>query len=298
MSFFQLRIDVDAEFVDRLEACLEALGAQSITFSDRGDEPILEPGPGEVPLWGQLRATALFDAARHDPDSLHQALLEATGWDTLPGFAVETLPERAWERAWLDDFRPMRFGERVWICPTTASAPADEQAAVIWLDPGLAFGTGTHPTTALCLAWLDQTPLAGRTVVDYGCGSGILAIAALKLGAAHCVAVDNDPQALRATRENARRNEVGERLSVLHADEADTLEPADVLVANILSGTLRTLAPRLMKALLPAGPFALSGILAEQGDTVAAAYQPYAEMGETLRRGDWILVQGRRHGRS
>lgn len=297
MSYFQVLIDVDEDGVDRLESSLEALGAAAVTFSDRGDEPILEPGPGEAPLWRRLRAAALFDAAMHDSDALYRALCEATGWETLPGWAVERLPDRAWERAWLDDFRPMRFGDRLWICPTSAEAPAEPGAVVIWLDPGLAFGTGTHPTTALCLEWLDAQPLAGRTVVDYGCGSGVLAIAALKLGARHCVAVDNDPQALRATRENASRNHVAERLTVLHSE--DTVPGmADVLVANILSGTLRELAGTLMGLLAEDGPFALSGILAGQGQSVAEAYAPYAVLGETRARGDWVLVEGRRRAAS
>lgn len=295
MSYFQVLIDVSGDSVDRLESSLEALGAASVTFSDRGDEPILEPGPGEVPLWRQLRATALFDAAEHDPDALHRALCQAMGQERLPGWAVERLPDRAWERAWLDDFRPMRFGERLWICPTTADAPDDAAAVVIWLDPGLAFGTGTHPTTALCLAWLDEQQLAGRTVVDYGCGSGILAIAALKLGAAHCIAVDNDPQALRATRENAARNGVAERLSVIHSDDTPTAA-ADVLVANILSRTLCELSGRLMRLLVDDGPFALSGILSDQAETVSDAYGPYAALGEIRHRDDWVLVQGRRRG--
>lgn len=293
MSYFQVVIDVDQDAVDRLESGLEALGAASVTFSDRGDEPILEPGPGQAPLWRQLRATALFDAAEHNPDAVYQALCRVTGWDSLPGWTVERVPERAWERAWLDDFRPMRFGRRLWICPTTAEPPDDPEAVVIWLDPGLAFGTGTHPTTALCLEWLEGQDLAGRTVLDYGCGSGVLAIAALKLGAAHCIGVDNDPQALRATAENAARNGVGAQLSVMHSDERLSAD-ADVLVANILSGTLCELSGLLMGRLADKGPFALSGILADQAGTVADAYRAYAELGETRTRGDWVLVQGRR----
>lgn len=293
MSYFQLLIDVDADTAPRLETCLESLGALSVTFSDRGDEAILEPGPGETPLWRHMRAVALFDGALHTPEALQRDLCDGMGWQSPPGWHVESLPDRAWERAWLDDFRPMRFGGRLWVCPTTSPAPDDGDAVVIRLDPGLAFGTGTHPTTALCLEWLESCAPAGQTVTDYGCGSGILAIAALKLGAAHCLAVDNDRQALRATVENARRNGVAERLTVLHSD--DTIRTAaDVLVANILSGTLCTLAPSLMAAVRPGGAFALSGILAHQAETVEAAYRAYAGIEHPRQREDWVLLHGAR----
>jgi len=293
MSYFQVTIDVDAGGAARLESCLENLGALSVTLSDRGDEPILEPAAGETPLWSRMRAVALFDGAEHQPEAVRSALRRTLGWREVPGWQVEALPERVWERAWLDDFRPMRFGERLWVSPTTAEPPDDPGAVILRLDPGLAFGTGTHPTTALCLEWLDGLSLEGCTVIDYGCGSGILAVAALKLGAAHCLAVDNDPQALRATRENAERNGVADRLTVRHSTDA-AAEPASVLVANILSGTLCSLAPTLCRALAPGGVIALSGILEQQVEEVAAVYRPCCELSPPRRREGWTLLHGRR----
>jgi len=205
--------------------------------------------------------------------------------------ALEPLPDKPWEREWLKDFRPMRFGRRLWVCPGGQDA-GDTDAVIVRLDPGLAFGTGTHPTTAMCLEWLDQLDLRGRTIVDYGCGSGILAIAALKLGASRALAIDVDPQALLATSENAARNEVtGLELS----SEPELPDGcADVLVANILAGPLVELAPRLAAAVKPRGAIALSGILTEQVPAVTAAYQPWFDIGLAASREDWGLLSGRR----
>jgi ribosomal protein L11 methyltransferase len=285
----QLTIDLGERDPAPYEDALFELGAVSVTLQDAADDPVLEPGPGETPLWPTVIVKALFDPDA-DPNTLGRALAEALPGAPLPRF--ETIADQAWERVWLEDFRPMRFGRRLWVCP--GGLPAGDAGAIrIELDPGLAFGTGTHPTTALCLEWLDGQDLAGCAVVDYGCGSGILAIAAAKLGAAHVRAVDIDPQALIATRDNAVRNGVAGTLSIT-GDPALAPRSADVLLANILAGPLVELAPRFAAALGPAGRLALSGLLPEQADAVTAAYRPWFHIDTNITRDGWVLLSGRR----
>jgi len=268
MSWLQAHVHTDSAHAAQAEAALAAAGAVSVTLLDAADEPVLEPAPGETPLWAQIRVTGLFDGAA-DADALRATLDAAL--DGGGALRIEPLQDQVWERAWLEHFRPMRFGRRLWVIPGGQTAELAAGDVAVELDPGLAFGTGTHATTALCLDWLDSLDLAGRRVIDVGCGSGILAIAALKLGAAGAVAIDHDPQALLATRENAARNGVADRLTVLGSD-APPPAPADVVVANILAGTLIELAPQIEAMVRPGGLLALSGILAEQVDDVAAAY--------------------------
>jgi ribosomal protein L11 methyltransferase len=289
MPFLQLTLDIATADPAPFEDALFELGALSVTLEDAADDPVLEPAPGETPLWPTRVVKALFEAST-DRDALAQSLAEVLPVAPSPRF--EAIADKAWEREWLKDFKPMRFGRRLWVCP--GGQPAGDPAAVrIELDPGLAFGTGTHATTALCLEWLDGRELAGREVVDYGCGSGILAIAALKLGAARARAVDIDPQALIATRDNARRNgvETGLRLS----DDPE-LGPGscDVLVANILAGPLVELAPRFAAALRGGGELALSGVLVEQAQAVTAAYRPWFDIALSATREGWALIGGRR----
>jgi len=293
MPFQQLTIDIGARAPQPVEDALFALGATSVTLLDAADAPVLEPAPGQTPLWPTIVIRALFDAAA-DPVAL-TANLHALLGETLPPATFERIEDKAWEREWLRDFRPMRFGRRLWICP--GGLPADDPDAIrVELDPGLAFGTGTHATTAMCLGWLDGLPeeeLAGARVIDYGCGSGILAVAAVKLGAASVVAVDIDPQALLATGENAQRNQVLDCIQI--TDDPEALGgPADVLLANILAGPLVELAPRLARLVRPAGHIALSGLLLEQADTVAAAYQPWFDIALDESREGWGLLNGRR----
>jgi len=285
----QLTIDIGARNPEPYEDALFELGAVSVTLEDAADDPVLEPAPGATPLWPTVVVKALFDADT-DIEGLQAELAAALPGSPLPRF--ETLADKAWEREWLKDFRPMRFGRRLWVCP--GGMPADGPDAIrIELDPGLAFGTGTHPTTALCLEWLDGQDVAGRRVVDYGCGSGILAIAAAKLGAAAVRAVDIDPQALLATRGNAARNDVAGRITVTENPALGT-GSADLLLANILAGPLVELAPRFARALQPAGRLALSGLLAEQAGTVTAAYRPWFDIATTATRDGWVLLAGQR----
>jgi ribosomal protein L11 methyltransferase len=289
MPFLQYTVDIGRSAPEPIEDALFDLGALSVTLEDAADDPVLEPAPGETPLWPTIRVKALF------PSEADRRWIAASLAERLPGAReglFESVIDRAWEREWLKDFRPMRFGRRLWVCPGGLPA-ADPDAVRIELDPGLAFGTGTHPTTAMCLEWLDGHELRDLDVVDYGCGSGILAIAALKLGAARARAIDIDPQALIATRENASRNHVDAGLEVT-GDPDLAPASADVLLANILAGPLTELAPRLSAAMRPGGDLVLSGILAEQAETVTAAYRPWFDITLAATRDGWGLLHGRR----
>jgi ribosomal protein L11 methyltransferase len=247
---------------------------------------------GELPLWPTITLDALFDAGT-DRRGLAEALGELLPWLEPDQLAFRDVADEDWERAWMDQFKPMAFGRRLWIYPWNIEPPADHDIVVVRLDPGLAFGSGTHPTTALCLEWLDGLELAGRHVTDYGCGSGILAIAALKLGAAGATGVDNDPQALVASRDNAERNGVADRLAVfLPGDEPAA--PADVFVANILAGPLGELAPTFAAACKPGAPFAISGILEGQQDELLARYAQWFDGLRVDLREDWVRISGHR----
>jgi ribosomal protein L11 methyltransferase len=295
MPFLQVHLSPDGLDPQAAEQACFDTGALAVTLADAGDAPILEPAPGETPLWPSVALAALYDGGAN-PATVAMALRERLGRPRLE-LRFETVIDRTWEREWLRDFRPMRFGRRLWICPGGQSPPPGASAGaapvIVWLDPGLAFGTGTHATTALCLDWLDGAALAGRRVLDIGCGSGILAIAALALGAAGALAVDIDPQALTATRENAARNGVAGRLEARLA-AADWGAGHDVLLANILAEPLRTLAPRFAAAARPGADLVLSGLLADQAAGVASACAPWFDMGHPLEREGWVCLVGRR----
>lgn len=292
MPWLQLHIPASRQQLDRLQTALEELGAAATTIRDAADQPLLEPAPGTTPLWEETVLTALFDASR-DRDALLADLADQLGQEP-DDYRFEDLPDQDWERSWMDDFQPMRFGRRLWIVPSWQQPP-DPDAVNIKLDPGLAFGTGTHETTDLCLTWLDSARLGGKQVIDYGCGSGILAIAALLLGARHAHACDLDPQALEASRVNAAANGVGKRLH-LSLPEAMPDEQADILLANILAAPLRELAPELARRVVPGGALVLSGILADQADAVCKAYQRWFHMHPPEYKGDWVRLEGTRRG--
>ncbi len=289
MPWHQLSLVAAEAEIPAIEAALEDLGALSITLGDAGDEPQLEPPLDTTPLWRETRLTALFPA-EGDPEALRQAAEQALQGVPHAGLLMEHLEDQCWERVWLDAFKPMRFGRRLWVCPLGQEAP-DPEAVVLALDPGLAFGTGHHPTTALCLRWLDGAYLRGQTLIDYGCGSGILALAALKLGAARAIAVDHDPQALEATSANALKSGLGERIRVC-TPEALPAGTADVVIANILAGPLIELASRLASLLCPGGWLVLSGILAEQAEAVRAAYAPAIAWETSLVEEGWVRLAG------
>lgn len=290
MPWLQLKVATTRAQTEAVEDALMAAGAVSVTVEDNADQPILEPAVGETPLWNHTRVTGLFDAAT-DTD---QATVIATASfaDHLPNYRWELLEDKDWERQWMDSFHPMQFGQRLWICPSWTQPP-DNNAVNLMLDPGLAFGTGTHPTTALCLQWLDGCDLDNKTVIDFGCGSGILGIAALLLGARYVAAIDNDPQALLATRDNARRNGVElERIDTWLPEQNPGAIQADFVLANILAGPLLKLAPQLASATLVGGHIVLSGIIASQADEVRHCYQQWFDMDPPQMHEDWVRLTG------
>jgi ribosomal protein L11 methyltransferase len=314
MPFLELALRCRESEQPRYEHALEDVGALAVTMLDAdadttNEHAILEPGVGETPLWDSLTLTALF---AHDTDALLllaalEAFEPALDWSRA---AFRNVEDQDWERAWMDQYAPLRFGARTWIVPWNHDLPAeavlrqaqDERSvAVVRLDPGLAFGSGTHPTTSLCLQWLDtlatQGELQGRTLLDFGCGSGILALAALKLGAARAVGVDNDPQALLATHDNAERNGVGDALAVfLPQDEPVATYP--VVVANILASALDALAETLAARVAPGGRIALSGILDGQQDALLQRYRTWFDALQVAIEGDWVRIDGVRRATS
>jgi ribosomal protein L11 methyltransferase len=242
-------------------------------------------------LWRDTLVRALFDQST-EPSLGLASLGKALGAEVLATARVRVVADRAWERVWLDDWKPMRYGRRLWVCPTAAEAPEDSAAVIVRLDPGLAFGTGSHPTTAMCLRVLDSLDLAGCTAIDYGCGSGVLGVAALKLGASRVIAADIDPQALTATRDNAARNGVGAQIVVQDAEAP--LPQGFCVLANILAGPLIELKSRLTAACLEGGHLILSGLLRNQADSVTAAYTPAFDMLELLTQDEWCCIHARR----
>jgi ribosomal protein L11 methyltransferase len=291
VSYLALSFEVGSIDPEQAETSCFDMGALSVTFSDERDDAVLEPLPGEVRLWPHTRLTALFAAKKADAGLIVRL---ATALELpIDQLQAQSLADRAWEREWLRDFHAMRFGRRLWVSPRHETVHAAD-GVIVRLDPGLAFGTGTHASTALCLAWLDGTQLSGLTVIDYGCGSGVLGIAAVKLGARCVHAFDLDPQALLATRENAADNDVAAALRICK-DAALLPQECDVMVANILSETLVALAPALAARVISGGSVLLAGILAPQEPEVAACYSPWFDMGRFAARDGWVALQGRRH---
>ncbi len=289
MPWLQVRLAITPEQAETYEDALLEVGAVSVTFMDAEDQPIFEPDLGTTPLWSHTHLLALFEADT-DPASLVAHLQLLTGGD-LPEHQIERIEDQDWERSWMDNFQPMRFGQRLWIVPSWHEAP-EPQAVNLLLDPGLAFGTGTHPTTSLCLQWLDGQALDGCSVLDFGCGSGILAIAALLLGAERAVGTDIDPQALEASRDNASRNGIAAERFPLYLPGDMPAGTYDVVVANILAGPLVQLAPTISAHVRPGGRLALSGILAEQAEEVRAAYAELFELDPTAVQDGWVRISG------
>ncbi|EJL6481468.1 50S ribosomal protein L11 methyltransferase [Vibrio cholerae] len=295
MPWIQIKLNATNDNAEAIgDMLMEETGAVSVTFLDAKDTPVFEPLPGETRLWGDTDVVALYEADMDTSLILQQ--IKASNM-LAEGFAhkVEQVEDKDWEREWMDNFHPMQFGRRLWICPSWREVP-DPQAVNVMLDPGLAFGTGTHPTTALCLEWLDNLDLNGKTVIDFGCGSGILAIAAIKLGAAKVIGIDIDPQALLASKDNAARNGVEDQIEVyLPKDQPEGLV-ADVVVANILAGPLRELSPIIKGLLKPGGQLAMSGILDTQAESVAEFYRDDLELDPIAEKSEWCRISGRKLG--
>lgn len=290
MHWLELIVDIGGAHAEAASELLDACGADAVTFNENSGAPVLEPPPGSTPLWDRLTLVALFDSG---VDTLAvESALETLQEGALAGpCRWQSLDDRDWSREWLKNYSPMCFGQRLWVTPAGFAVP-DADAASIILDPGLAFGTGTHETTSLCLDWIAERHWRGETVMDYGCGSGILALAALRLGAATAVALDIDPQALTATVANAEVNGLSER--VITTTDALQATSFDVVFANILAGPLLELAPRLAGLVAPNGNLVMSGLLATQVDELRAAYASSFALEATRQRGDWALLHGRR----
>ena len=288
MPWVEVSIGVARSDTSAAEQALADLGALAVTLQDDADHPVLEPGPGETPLWPTVNVCGLF-ASDVDRTKVHDGLQDVPGAARPGNLHWREVGDRDWERAWMDRFRPMRFGRRLWIVPTGMNLPSGEEGIEIRLDPGLAFGTGTHPKTALCLEWLDGQVLKGALVVDYGCGSGILAIAAALKGAARVEGVDNDPQALEATAVNAARNGV-EQIVIACAPDAFRACNADTVMANILAGPLIELAPVIAGCARPGAAIVLSGLLEEQVEMVASAYADTCRLESVETREGWARV--------
>ena len=271
MAWQEITFSLPKSSVSDYEDTLLSLGAMSLTLRDAADQPLLEPAPDTTPLWDQVLLTAMFEATA-DPGTVARQLQVALQLERPPVYETNLLQDREWRRTWMDYFRPMQFGRRLWICPSGYERPAQPDAVVIDLDPGLAFGTGSHPTTALCMQWLDANPVTGRSVVDYGCGSGILAIAAARLGAGEVIAVDNDPQALQATASNAEANGVAANIALYAPDNLPAFK-ADILIANILLEPLLALEHQFAAMLEAGGVIVLAGILAGQQQQIETAYR-------------------------
>ncbi len=295
MPWIQIKLNATNENAEQIgDMLMEETGALSVTFLDAQDTPVFEPLPGETRLWGDTDILALYDAEADTNFIIDQIKASNMLADDF-AYKVEQLEDKDWEREWMENFHPMKFGQRLWICPSWRDIP-EPDAVNVMLDPGLAFGTGTHPTTALCLEWLEGLDLTGKTVIDFGCGSGILAIAAIKLGAEKVIGIDIDPQALQASRDNAERNGVAEQLEVYLPQNQPEGLIADVVVANILAGPLRELAPVIKGLVKPNGDLAMSGVLDTQAEDVANYYRDELHIDPIVEQNEWCRISCRKQG--
>jgi len=292
MAWWQFSLNCQASELEQVENLMMELGAVSISLSDAGDEPIYEPLPGDNPVWQESIVAATFDGAS-DHECLYQQLTSQLPDHLARGVRLKTLQDQDWDQAYKQHFHPLQCAPDLWIVPSW-SEPPDPAATIIQLDPGLAFGTGSHPTTALCLAWLGTSDIDGRRVIDFGCGSGILAIAAIKLGARQVIAVDIDAQALTACHSNMEVNGINSEQIQVMLPEALDESTVDLLIANILAGPLLKLAPRFAELVEPGGQILLSGILKTQLEDIQLAYQPYFNLDPASFREDWVCISGNR----
>lgn len=291
MAWHQFSVQVEQARVELVEDLLLAAGALTVTLRDAADQPLLEPKPGEMPLWDQSIVVCLFDI-NADRLLIEAAISNELNYTEQQSVHYERIADRDWVRAWMDDFHPMQFGDKLWVVPSHRE-PVDAKAVNMVLDPGLAFGTGTHPTTAMCLRWLDKQNLGSQILLDFGCGSGILAIAGLLLGASKAFVTDIDPQAIEATHNNAQQNKVNDNIIVLPTG-AKPDQHIDVLVANILAGPLLELAPVFSELCPSNSKLALSGILREQAEGIVTCYEQWFDIEKPSFDGDWALVAGTR----
>ena len=291
MAWHQLSVITNELSAPDLSDFFSDLGAVSVTYMDAEDQPVYEPLPGETKIWPNTKVIALFELDAN-PELIKDLVSTRFKDRPLQNWTVELLEDQAWERSWMEYYKPMKFADRLWVCPTGQEQHEPGTVCLI-LDPGLAFGTGTHPTTALCLEWLASHDLTGKSVIDYGCGSGILAVAAVLLGAREAHAVDIDPQALTATQDNALKNNITDRIKCYLPEQFTPFE-ADVVLANILAQPLMDLAEKVAGLVTPGGYLVLSGILNEQAAAVIDAYRPYIELNTPAIQEDWCRLDGRK----
>ncbi|PPD04892.1 MAG: 50S ribosomal protein L11 methyltransferase [Methylobacter sp.] len=289
MAWHQVSVITNELTAPELADVFSDLGAVSVTFMDAEDEPVYEPGIGETKIWSRTQVVALYELEA-EPELIKTLVIQRFDPILLNSWHYEPVADQAWERAWMEHFKPMKFADRLWVCPTGQEQHEAGSVCLI-LDPGLAFGTGTHSTTALCLEWLASHDLTGKTVIDYGCGSGILAIAALLLGAKQAYAVDIDPQALTATRDNAEKNQVQDRIECFLPNNFNPRQ-ADVVLANILAKPLIEMASSICSLVGNTGQLVLSGILSEQAQSVLDAYQAEIAFGPITQNQDWVRLDG------
>ncbi|MDX1525920.1 MAG: 50S ribosomal protein L11 methyltransferase [Pseudidiomarina maritima] len=291
MPWIQLTVSAPEKHAPLVGDMLQGNGAMAVTYRDAQDNPIFEPPLGELIYWQETLVTGLFPAET-DLKPILANLRKSSYFKDELQYKTDALEDKDWEREWMDNFHPIRFGQRLWVCPSWRDIP-EPDAVNIMLDPGMAFGTGTHPTTALCLEWLDSAEVAGKTVVDFGCGSGILAIAALLLGAKQAIGTDIDQQALIASTANAERNGVAERLAVYLPSQQPELQ-AELVMANILAGPLQELAPVISAFVAPGGELIMSGILERQVPAVQAAYNKEFDFSPVRISEGWVMLHAKR----
>lgn len=293
MAWIQIKIPALDKHAEKISDALIGFGAVSVTFQDTHDNPVYEPLPGETLLWNETDIIGLFNA-EHDMHKLIKQLSHVAVLGEGFRHKIEQIEDKDWEREWMENFHPMQFGSRLWICPSWRDVP-DENAVNVMLDPGLAFGTGTHPTTAMCLEWFDGQDLSDKTVIDFGCGSGILAIAALKLGAKSAIGIDIDPQAITASLDNAERNGVADKLTLYLAGSQPADMQADIVVANILAGPLKELAPEITQLVKSNSFLCLSGVLMSQSENVTEAYQDNFMLDKIKEKEEWCRITGSKY---
>jgi ribosomal protein L11 methyltransferase len=292
MAWQQISVITDEDSAPKLADFFDSLGAVSVTYMDAEDEPVYEPAIGETKIWSNTQVIALYELDA-EPELIKSKVCQQFTNAPLEHWLIEDVEDQAWERAWMEYYHPMKFANKLWVCPT-GQEQLEPGTVCLILDPGLAFGTGTHPTTALCLEWLASHDLTGKTVIDYGCGSGILAVAAVLLGAKEAHAVDIDPQAITATQDNAIKNSVQDKIRCYLPEQFSAFE-ADIVLANILAKPLIEMSTQISSLVSKGGDLVLSGILEEQAESVMSAYQPFISMTEPVQQEDWIRLEGIRH---
>ena len=292
MPWHQISVITNENIAPQLADFFSNLGAVSVTYMDAEDEPVYEPAIGETKIWSNTQVIALYELDAK-PELIKTHVFRQFNKDNLHDWLHEEVADQEWERAWMEYYKPMKFAENLWVCPTDQEQREPGTVCLI-LDPGLAFGTGTHPTTALCLEWLASHDLTGKTVIDYGCGSGILAVAAILLGAKIAHAVDIDPQALTATKSNALKNNVQDKIKCYLPEQFDPFQ-ADIVLANILAKPLIDMSEQICALLVPGGQLVLSGILYEQAEAVISAYQKHIAFKPLVQQEDWIRLDGIKH---